>query len=336
MRAATAARLVVDPDCKVLDLGCGVGAATFAMAERVGPAGLAAGVDISPALIDVATRRAQGQSGVEFRIGEVTSVPYPDGFFDAAYCERVFLYLPDRLAAIGELQRVVRPGGQVWLVDTDAEATAIYSSQGELTRKLTSLFASAFPNPNSARELPALAKRAGLRDLKVELFAVSTPYRFLVHAMGGVLAQAAARGQTIGDIGGGLGHLFYAVLDRAPRARGVLFDLPQAVEHARRAANPRVSYVGGDFFKDPIPSCDAYMMMMVLHDWSDDESIAILKNIKANAPRTGCALCVRNTGTILTYLSQRVKAPATQGLLSLHRDPLLAPPWLSYPTGAHI
>jgi ubiquinone/menaquinone biosynthesis C-methylase UbiE len=195
MRAATAARLVVDPDCKVLDLGCGVGAATFAMAERVGPAGLAAGVDISPALIDVATRRAQGQSGVEFRIGEVTSVPYPDGFFDAAYCERVFLYLPDRLAAIGELQRVVRPGGQVWLVDTEAQSTAIYSSQRELTRKLTSLFASALPNPNSARELSALAKRAGLRDLKVELFAVSTPYRFLVHAMGGVLAQAAARGQ---------------------------------------------------------------------------------------------------------------------------------------------
>jgi hypothetical protein len=92
--------------------------------------------------------------------------------------------------------------------------------------------------------------------------------------------------ETIGDIGGGLGHLLYAVLDRVPRARGVLFDLPEVVEHARRAANPRVSYVGGDFFKDPIPPCDAYMMMTVLHDWSDDESIAILKNIKANAPRT--------------------------------------------------
>jgi hypothetical protein len=92
--------------------------------------------------------------------------------------------------------------------------------------------------------------------------------------------------ETIGDIGGGLGHLLYAVLDRVPRARGVLFDLPEVVEHARRATNPRVSYVGGDFFKDPIPPCDAYMMMTVLHDWSDHESIAILKNIKANAPRT--------------------------------------------------
>jgi O-methyltransferase len=96
--------------------------------------------------------------------------------------------------------------------------------------------------------------------------------------------------RTIGDIGGGLGHLLSAVLERAPQARGVLFDLPQVVEHASRNANPRIDYVGGDFFKNPIPACDAYMLMTVLHDWSDDESIAILKNIKANAPRTAKVL----------------------------------------------
>jgi hypothetical protein len=50
-----------------------------------------------------------------------------------------------------------------------------------------------------------------------------------------------------------------------------------------------MNYVGGDFFKSEIPACDAYIMMMVLHDWSDEESIAILKNIKANAP-TGAKL----------------------------------------------
>jgi hypothetical protein len=95
---------------------------------------------------------------------------------------------------------------------------------------------------------------------------------------------------TIGDIGGGLGHLLTAVLERAPQARGVLFDLPQVIEHARGEANPRVSYVGGDFFKNPIPPCDAYLMMTVLHDWSDDESITILKNIRASAPRSAKVL----------------------------------------------
>jgi O-methyltransferase domain/Dimerisation domain len=90
---------------------------------------------------------------------------------------------------------------------------------------------------------------------------------------------------TIGDIGGGLGHLLYAVLAKAPQARGVLFDLPQVIARARESNMPRVSYVGGDFFKDPIPPCDAYMMMTVLHDWSDGESIAILKNLQARAAR---------------------------------------------------
>lgn len=95
---------------------------------------------------------------------------------------------------------------------------------------------------------------------------------------------------TIGDIGGSLGHLLNGVLEHAPQAKGVLFDLPQVVDRARRNPNPRVNYVGGDFFKDPIPQCDAYMLMTVLHDWSDEESIAILKNIKASAPPTAKVL----------------------------------------------
>jgi hypothetical protein len=90
--------------------------------------------------------------------------------------------------------------------------------------------------------------------------------------------------RTIGDIGGGLGHLLNAVLARAPQARGVLFDLPQVIERARANPNPRIDYVGGDFFKNPIPPCDVYMMMTVLHDWSDEESIAILKNVMSTAP----------------------------------------------------
>ncbi len=98
--------------------------------------------------------------------------------------------------------------------------------------------------------------------------------------------------KTIGDIGGGLGHLLYAVLERAPQAQGVLFDLPQAITRARESDMPRVSYVGGDFFKDPIPPCDAYMMMTVLHDWSDAESIAILENLRAGAPRGAKLLLV--------------------------------------------
>jgi ubiquinone/menaquinone biosynthesis C-methylase UbiE len=194
LRAAAAQRIAAIPGRRILDLGCGVGGATFPLAERSGAGGLVAGVDISSALIEVATRRAGNQRGIEFRVGDALAIPYPAGLFDAAYCERVFLYLPDRLAALRELQRVVRPGGQICLVDTDFDSMAIYSTRRELTRKLTSIAATALPNPNSARELPALAKQAGLRDVQVETFALTTSHQFLVHSLGGVLAQATERG----------------------------------------------------------------------------------------------------------------------------------------------
>ena len=90
---------------------------------------------------------------------------------------------------------------------------------------------------------------------------------------------------TIGDVGGGQGHLLYAVLEQAADARGVLFDLPEVIERARERAHPRVHYVGADFFHDAVPACDCYLMMTVLHDWSDAECAVILENVKARAPR---------------------------------------------------
>ncbi len=90
--------------------------------------------------------------------------------------------------------------------------------------------------------------------------------------------------QTIGDIGGSYGHLLEAVLAAYPQPHGVLFELPEIIEGAMVKSNPRISYVPGDFFKDAIPPCDAYLLMMVLHDWSDEEAIAILRNIRRTAP----------------------------------------------------
>jgi len=79
---------------KVLDLGCGIGGATFPIADAIGPTGLAAGIDISSAMIEVANRRACNRPGLEFRIGDACAVPYPDEFFDVARTERLFLTCP--------------------------------------------------------------------------------------------------------------------------------------------------------------------------------------------------------------------------------------------------
>ena len=89
---------------------------------------------------------------------------------------------------------------------------------------------------------------------------------------------------VIGDIGGGRGHLLQAVLERAPSASGVLFDQPRVIAEVTGIASDRLTLQGGDFFKDKLPVCDLYMVMEVIHDWGDTESIAILSAIRRAAP----------------------------------------------------
>ncbi len=88
----------------------------------------------------------------------------------------------------------------------------------------------------------------------------------------------------IGDIGGGRGHLLRAVLDAAPQASGVLFDLPDVLSEVSGLASERLKLQAGDFFRDPLPACDAYLMMEVIHDWGDEQAIAILKAVRRSAP----------------------------------------------------
>lgn len=87
--------------------------------------------------------------------------------------------------------------------------------------------------------------------------------------------------RVIADIGGGRGHVLAAVLAATPGAHGVLFDLPRAV--ADVTASPRMELCGGDFFHDPLPNADAYIVSQVLHDWADDDAAAILRAVRKAA-----------------------------------------------------
>ena len=89
---------------------------------------------------------------------------------------------------------------------------------------------------------------------------------------------------TIADVGGGHGHLLSAILDSAPEASGVLFDLPHVVAEVKQLASARLSLVSGDFFADPLPVAEAYVMMEVIHDWPDEKAARILAAIRKAAP----------------------------------------------------
>jgi C-methyltransferase len=95
----------------------------------------------------------------------------------------------------------------------------------------------------------------------------------------------------VADIGGGRGHLLRAVLASSPRTDGVLFDLPEVIK-TLDVADPRMSVVAGNFFVDPLPPADAYVLMEILHDWGDEESVAILGAVRRAAREDSTLLVV--------------------------------------------
>ena len=90
--------------------------------------------------------------------------------------------------------------------------------------------------------------------------------------------------KTVADIGGGHGHLLRAILGRVPAASGILFELPHVVADSKGVASDRLRLEAGDFFADPLPVADAYLLMEVIHDWPDDDAAKILAAIRRAAP----------------------------------------------------
>jgi O-methyltransferase domain len=93
-----------------------------------------------------------------------------------------------------------------------------------------------------------------------------------------------SRFKVIGDIAGGRGHLLSAILEAAPGSKGVLFDLPHVISEAADLASSCLTLQGGNFFKDTLPKCDAYILMEIIHDWPDKEAVAILRAVGQAAP----------------------------------------------------
>jgi hypothetical protein len=84
------------------------------------------------------------------------------------------------------------------------------------------------------------------------------------------------------DVGGGQGLMLAAILRAHPHMRGTLFDQPDVVARARAVLMEsgvidRCGMVGGSFFEMVPEGANAYLMRVVIHDWEDDEAIAILK-----------------------------------------------------------
>ena len=151
----------------VLDLGCGTGVVTRAIAAREGFAGTVTGIDQSPEFIAAAERLAADDGvgdRVEFVVGDAHELDVADASFDVAVAHTLVSHVRDPLAVLAEAARVIRPGGSVAIFDGDYASLTFGSSDARLGQAMEAALQSMImSSPRVMRQLPRLLPEAGLR-----------------------------------------------------------------------------------------------------------------------------------------------------------------------------
>lgn len=146
----------------ILDVGCGTGGVTIPAKIRVGTKGSATGIDPAPEMIAVARRKAQ-RAGIEidFRVGVIESLPFPDETFDVVTASMMMHHLPQHLQVQGlaEIWRVLIPGGRILIADM------MRPSKSFTKRFFTLLVQHGHASQFGIEDLPKLLSEAGFENV---------------------------------------------------------------------------------------------------------------------------------------------------------------------------
>jgi SAM-dependent methyltransferase len=168
------ARAGLKPGMHVADFGCGVGAMTRNLAKMVGPNGRATGIDLhEPQLAEAANLCAKsGLSNVAFCKADACDTKLSDNTFDLVYCRFLLIHVPDPLACLREMKRVLKPGGIIFAEDGD-----LLSGGGVPSSALDhfgGLFERLGPRKGVdyrlGRDLYHHVKRADFEDVEVDIY----------------------------------------------------------------------------------------------------------------------------------------------------------------------
>jgi SAM-dependent methyltransferase len=174
-RQAILRALSLRPGERVLDVGSGPGFLACEMAGAVGSSGAVHAIDISESFLAMARRRCPDQPQVKFREGEATRLPFGDGTFDVAVSTQVYEYIADVDAALGELFRVLRPGGRALILDTDWGSLVWHSADRARMARILDAWDEHLADPYLPRTLSARLGRAGFRVEHREVIPLLNP-----------------------------------------------------------------------------------------------------------------------------------------------------------------
>ncbi len=166
MREAYLDRMALDPDARVLEVGCGTGVVVRALVQRPGFSGTVIGIDPSPVFIDAA-RKLAAEEGladrIQLEVGDGHAVVFPDACFDAVLAHTVISHVTDPLALLRECARVVRPGGQVAVFDGDYASWTFGHPDHDLARAMEeAVIGAVVNNPRVLRDMPRMLSEVGL------------------------------------------------------------------------------------------------------------------------------------------------------------------------------
>lgn len=163
----------IQPGHFVLDVGCGPGIDTIALAGLVGPTGHVVGVDVDAAMIAEANQRAElagCRAWCRHKQADATDLPLETGAFDSCRSERLFQHMSNPLAVLVEMARVTKPGGWVVILDADHGTWSINTSEVDIERRLTRVLAERMViNGYAGRQLYGLFKRQQFIDINMEI-----------------------------------------------------------------------------------------------------------------------------------------------------------------------
>lgn len=228
------------PGDRVLDVACGTGIVARLAKQRLGDTGSVVGVDLSPAMLEVARRVGPG---IEWRQGDAGALPLQDGErFDVVVCQQGLQFFSDRAAAVGQMRRALAEGGRLavstWRPD---EEVPVCEQLRRVAERHVGPIADRRHSLGQAAPLEALLREAGFHDVRVRTLGRTIRFpdgaRFiLMNAMALVGMSGAAK--NMGDeererTVGAIVHDSAGVLRTHTDAGGLRFELSTNVATAR-------------------------------------------------------------------------------------------------------